>query len=91
MRFEWDEAKRRTNLTRHGIDFAELAPVFENAPYTAIDDRYDYPEERLFTLGLLKGRVVAISHIGIEDVIRLISARWATKHEEIKYFREIWN
>jgi uncharacterized DUF497 family protein len=92
MRFEWDEEKRRTNLTRHGIDFAELAPVFEDAPpYTQVDDRYDYGEERLFTLGLLKGLVVAISHTWTGDIIRIISARRASRNEEITYFKEIWN
>ena len=92
MRLEWDEAKRRINLTRHGIDFAELAEVFEGAPpYTQVDDRHDYNEERLFTLGLLKGSVVAIAHTWTGDIIRIISARRATRNEEITYFKEIWN
>lgn len=93
MKFEWDEAKRRTSLTRHGIDFAELAPVFEDAPLTVSDDRYDYGERRFFTLALFKGEVVAITHTETEDsvIIRLISARKATRNEEIKYFKEIWN
>lgn len=92
MRYEWDEAKRRINLTRHGIDFAELAPVFEDAPLTVSDDRYDYGERRLSTLGLLKGRVVMVSHTETNDgIIRLISARRASKNEEIKYFKEIWD
>jgi uncharacterized DUF497 family protein len=91
MRFEWDEAKRRTNLTRHGIDFADLAPVFESAPLTKPDDRYDYGEERFFTLGLLGDSVVAISHTWTQDVIRIISARRALRNEEITYFKEIWN
>jgi uncharacterized DUF497 family protein len=92
MKFEWDEAKRRSNLTRHGIDFAELAVVFEGAPFTTyVDDRYDYGERRYYTLGLLKGRVVAISYSEKDDVIRVISARGASKDEEIKYFKQIWN
>lgn len=90
-RLEWDEAKRRTNLWRHGIDFAEVADVFTGLPYTIKDDRYDYGETRYLTLGLLRGRVVAVVHTESEHVIRLISARWATKHEEIKYFKETWN
>jgi uncharacterized DUF497 family protein len=91
VRLEWDEAKRRSNLWRHGIDFATLGEVFEGARVTDLDDRYDYGEERLITLGLLKGRVVAIVHTHSKDVIRIISARKAEKHEEIKYFKERWN
>ena len=91
MKFEWDEAKRRTNLTRHRIDFAELGEVFEGAPLTVLDDRYDYGERRYLTFGLLKGRVVAIAHTGFDDVIRIISARKAERYEEIKYFKERWN
>ena len=90
-RLEWDEAKRRSNLWRHGIDFAGVADAFGYAPYTKEDDRYDYGESRYLTLGLLRGRVVAIVHTETETVIRLISARWASKHEEIEYFKEIWN
>lgn len=90
-RLEWDEAKRRINLWRHGIDFAEIASIFRGVPYTNEDDRYDYGETRYLTLGLLRGRVVAIVHTETETVIRIISARWATKHEEIKYFKETWN
>jgi uncharacterized DUF497 family protein len=90
-RLEWDEAKRRSNLWRHGIDFAEVADVFVSAPFTVTDDRYDYGETRYLTLGLLRGRVVAIVHTETENLIRLISARWASKHEEIKYFQERWN
>jgi len=88
VRFEWDEAKRRSNLWRHGIDFAEVAEVFA-APVTIWDDRYDYGEKRYFTLGLLKGSVVAVVHTDSDDVIR-ISARKAERHEEIKYFKERW-
>ena len=91
MKLEWDEAKRRSNLTRHGIDFAELARVFEDAPFTISDDRYNYGEERFLTLGLLKGRVVAIVHTESDDLIRIISARNAERYEEIRYFKEIRN
>ena len=91
MKFEWDEAKRRSNLTRHGIDFAALDEVFEGAPVTISDDRYDYGEHRYLTFGLLKGRVVVIAHTESDDVIRIISARKAEKYEEVAYFKERWN
>ena len=56
MRFEWDEAKRRSNIKRHGIDFADLAEVFRAEVVTLVDARFDYDEDRFLTLGLLKGK-----------------------------------
>ena len=91
VRFEWDEAKRRSNLWRHGIDFAEVVEAFASEPVTYLDDRFDYGERRFRTFSLFKGRVVAIVHTHNEDVIRIISARWASRNEEITYFKEIWN
>jgi uncharacterized DUF497 family protein len=91
VRFEWDEAKRRSNLRRHGIDFAEVVEVFAQNPVTVADDRYDYGERRYSTLALFRGRIVSIAHTETEHRIRLISARWASKHEEITYFKEIAN
>ena len=91
VRFEWDEAKRRSNLWRHGIDFADVVEVFARDPFTIEDDRYHYGERRYSTLALLRGRVVFIAHTETQHVIRLISARWASKNEEITYFKEIAN
>jgi len=91
VRFEWDEAKRRSNLWRHGIDFVEIVEVFAGNPVTIADDRYNYGERRYSTLALFRGRVVSIAHTETEHVIRLISARWASKNEEITYFKEIAN
>ena len=91
MRFEWDEAKRRSNLTRHGIDFADVSQLFEVPAMSWADDRYDYGERRLLRVGLLHGEVVVVVYTGTDHVIRLISARKATRDEEIQYFKEIWN
>ena len=93
MRFEWDEAKRRANLREHGIDFADVEGerVFTEETTTFLDERFDYGERRFYTLGLLKGRVVAIAHTETDEVVRLISARKASKHEEEVYFEEIKN
>jgi uncharacterized protein (DUF4415 family) len=71
MRFEWDEKKRRSNVQRHGIDFAEAEKVFTGQVLTVLDDRYDYDEARLFTLGLLDERVVAIAHTETAEVTRI--------------------
>jgi hypothetical protein len=89
MRFEWDEAKRRTNIIKHGIDFADLEPLFEGLTVTVLDDRFDYGEERFVTLGLLNGVVLSVGHTETDEVIRFVSARKATRYEEKSYFEEI--
>ncbi|HVF42894.1 MAG TPA: BrnT family toxin [Pyrinomonadaceae bacterium] len=89
MEFEWDEAKRRSNLRKHGIDFVGIEELFEGMTVTILDDRTDYGEERFVTFGLLDGRVVAVAHTETEEVIRIVSVRKATKNEESGYFKEI--
>lgn len=89
MRFEWDEAKRRANVTRHGIDFADVKIIFVGETATILDDRFSYDEHRFLTMGLLWGRLISVAHTESNDVIRIISARKATKNEEIIYSTEI--
>ncbi|MDQ3181039.1 MAG: BrnT family toxin [Acidobacteriota bacterium] len=91
MRFEWDENKKRINLQRHKIDFADVGQIFDYERYTIIDDRFDYGEPRFFTLGLINGRVVAVSHTETDNLIRIISARKADKNEQAKYYKKIRN
>ncbi len=89
MEFQWNEAKRQSNLHHHGIDFIGIQKAFEGETVTILDDRFDYGEERFVTFALLDGRVVAIVHTETDKVIRLISVRKATKHEENSYYKEI--
>lgn len=91
MEFEWDEAKRQSNLHQHGIDFIGSEQVFVGETVTVLDDRFDYGEARFVTFGLLEGRVVAIAHTETDEVIRIISVRKATRYEESSYFKEIAN
>jgi len=91
MEFDWDEAKRKSNLRNHGIDFIGIEKVFEGETVTIPDDRFDYGEERFVTFGLLDARMVAIAHTETDEVIRIISVRKATKNEESSYFKEISN
>ena len=89
MEFQWDEAKRKSNLHNHGIDFVGIEQVFDGETVTILDDRFDYGEERFGTFGLLDGRVVAVAHTETNEIIRIISVRKATKDEESSYFKEI--
>jgi uncharacterized protein len=91
MEFEWDEAKRLSNLDKHGIDFLNVEEVFDSDIVTVEDDRYDYGERRFVTFGLLQGRVVAVVYTDRGDTMRLISVRKATKYERGTYYAQISN
>ncbi len=89
MKFTWDEEKRQTNIEKHGIDFAEVPPMFDGSVFTIEDLRFDYGETRYITFGLLQYRVIVVAHTEDDEVIRIISARKATKNEEKHYFEEV--
>jgi uncharacterized protein len=91
MEFDWDEEKRQINLSKHGIDFADLEFLFEGVTVLVVDDRFDYGETRFTTLGLLNGKVLLVVHTETDETIRFLSARKATKYEEESYFKEIAN
>jgi uncharacterized DUF497 family protein len=89
MRFDWDEAKNRQNLAKHGIDFEMAALVFED-PYVLSDpDRVVDDEERWQTIGTIGVLIVLVAHLWWdedgEEVIRLISARRASSAERKSY------
>ena len=58
MRYEWDDQKNRINQSKHSIDFKDAYRIFLSPVLTALDDRFDYGEDRWVGLGLLEGRVV---------------------------------
>jgi uncharacterized protein len=91
MQFTWSERKRAINLKEHGLDFIDAPRVFEVATFTFEDDRFAYGEQRFETLGLLAGVPVSIVHTEIEDEIRIISFRKATKHEANLYYQQVQN
>ena len=89
MRFTWSEAKRKLNIEQHGFDFVDAPSVFEGPTFTYEDDRFDYSEQRFVTLGILEGIVVSIVHTETPRLIRFISLRKATKHEQAIFFKNI--
>jgi uncharacterized protein len=89
--FAWDEAKRRANLKKHGIDFVDAEKIFRGITLTAEDTREAYGERRFLTLGLLEDQVVSVTHTERGDDIRIISIRKATKYEARYYFTQIFD
>ena len=89
MQFEWDDAKNRRNFVKHGLDFADAELVFAGPCVTFVDDRFDYGEERLVTLGLLAGRQVTIAHSLRGKATRIISMRKANRREQKIYQKRL--
>ncbi len=87
MKFEWDEAKRKSNIKKHGFDFVDAEKAFDGATFTINDDRFDYGKNRYITLGMLEGIVIVITHLEEDELIRIISIRKATKNEQKIYFK----
>lgn len=90
MRFVWDENKSRQNLAKHRVSFETAALVFEDPHGVTRFDRIKDGEERFHTLGVAGGvAILLVAHLdyeeGGEEVIRIISARRATRRERKTY------
>ncbi len=86
LRFEWNKSKAKDNEAKHGVSF-ELAKIVFKDPLAVefLDDRQDYGEERFVIIGAADGQILCIAYTDRKEVIRIISARRATKHEEEAY------
>ena len=89
MQFEWDENKNKINQRKHGISFDEVTSVFRDAFAIVFDDPdHSDNEERFLIIGTSDKRgICLVSHCyrGQDQVIRIISARKATKTERNIY------
>lgn len=87
MQFEWDETKNKSNVGKHGISFQQAQLIFDGPTFDVVDDRYDYGENRMISLGLLDGVVVlSVAHTDRAGITRLISARRASRKERMIYY-----
>jgi len=85
MGFEWDEAKRRSNLAKHGVDFADAALVLADAQIILEDTRRDYKERRFLALGEQHSVLFVVAFTIREGAFRIISARRANARERRYY------
>ena len=93
MHFDWDENKNELNKKKHGISFEEASTAFFDDKAILFDDpEHSELEERFLLLGMTeKASICIVCHCyrGSDAVIRIISARMATKKEEERYVRGI--
>lgn len=74
MEFEWNEEKRAQNYEKHGVDLLEAAFIFEGSTLTREDNRRDYGETRMISLGLVDDVPYIVVHTERDGKTRLISA-----------------
>ncbi len=90
LQFEWDEDKATENLAKHGVSFLTAAEIFANEIIERIDDREDYGELRFVALGRVETDIYRVAYTWRGEVIRIITAQKASKHERETYYREIF-
>jgi uncharacterized protein len=89
MRFTWNEQKNRSNRRKHSISFDTAARVFLDPLHISRQDRIVEDEERWQTIGRVNGvLLILVAYTVIdeeEEIVRIISARKATRQERIEY------
>ncbi len=92
--YEWDDAKSKTNVEKHGITFEEASTIFSDEHcFTFEDSRYDYGELRLISIGRIQTYqtpIVVVVHTNREGKTRIISARKANRKEKRVYEQQIY-
>jgi uncharacterized protein len=79
MIFEWDEAKNRSNIRKHGLDFVDAEEMFCGVLIVEPDKREDYGEKRWRGIGAIRGRLAAVVFIEpAPGAVRIISEKGAS-------------
>lgn len=83
MEFEWDEAKNQSNIRKHGVGFERAKTIFYGHTKVVAEEVTLNGEVRELTIGILEGIIVlAVVHTDRNGLIRIISARKATRYEQ---------
>ena len=89
IKFEWNPSKAQSNLKKHGVSFEEAQSIFyDESAIQFYDEDNSESEDRFIMLGISNGlNVLTVCHCERQDgeVIRIISARKATKNEREFY------
>ena len=85
MKISFDPVKREWTLRERRLDFAEAPKVFADTTVDQEDDRFDYGEMRMITVGWLSDRMVVLVWTDRGDRRHVISMRKANKREQAKY------
>ena len=84
LTFEWDDAKRESNLRKHGLDFLRMRQLFDERPVVTRRSSYVH-EERYLTTGIVGDRFVTLVWTLGNGATRFISAKRACDGETRAY------
>lgn len=93
LRFEWDDAKAAANVQKHGVSFEEARTVFSNPLACIFDDEAHSTDEekREIIIGhSLSNRLLLVCFTERANVVRIISARVATRKERKDYEENVY-
>jgi hypothetical protein len=85
IKITFDQAKRDWTLRERNLDFAAAAEIFARPTLDAADDRRDYGELRMVTIGHFRGRMVVVCWTPRGDARHVFSMRKANEREKAKY------
>lgn len=85
MKISFDPAKREQALRERGLDFVDAPEVLTGVRIEQEDDRFDYGEVRIMTVGFLRDRMVVVIWTQRGDARHIISMRKANAREQAKY------
>lgn len=89
MKIEYDPAKRAKTLRERGLDFEDAREVFAGEQFTFEDARFDYGEQRFFTVGEVNGQLVGMVWTPRGCACRIISMRRIRENEIEKIKRRV--
>ena len=85
VKITYDQAKRDRTLTERGLDFADAVEVFAGKTLDFPDERFDYGETRMVTVGFLCGRMVVVVWTARGRARHVISMRKANEREQARF------
>lgn len=85
MAITFDPAKRAETLRNRGLDFADAGDVIDGAVWEFVDNRTDYGEVRITTIGMLRDRMVVVIWTQRGPDRHVISMRKANDREQRRY------
>ncbi|MBW7836185.1 MAG: BrnT family toxin [Sphingomonadales bacterium] len=81
MRVEWDAAKDKANIAKHGLSLGDAVELLAGKPVITVDERHDYGEARYIAVGPINGRLCVCVFTLRGKTYRIISLRKANERE----------